>query len=92
MRIDPRMRNKPPQFGLRKRRVNADRAVVQRNRIPPEQPSRRGQELTRQHVPLQVDGDDGHPRRAREIGERLDDLLIFEMVQEQSADDDVDAA
>jgi thymidine kinase len=71
--------------------VDADDAVVDGDGVPAGEPAGGREEAAGERVAVEVDGEDGVAGGFFEVGEDAADGVVFEVMQEQAADDEVDA-
>src|SRR6185437_844543 len=78
----PRAKCSPHRYGT----------IMQRDAVPPEQPPRRGQEARGNRAALQIDREYGPPRHGREARQQSHGILVFEMMQKQRRENEIEAA
>src|SRR4051812_12534797 len=65
---------------------------MQSNRVPPEDPSRKRQEIVSQRIPFEIGQYNSPPRDSSKVPQQLNNMVVGKMVQEQRAVDKIEAA
>src|ERR1700680_4803441 len=77
---------------LLKRRAHRDRAVIERDVVPAEEPLGGGDEAISERPTLQVDREHRAARHRMEVAKQLHHLVVGEVMQEKRAEDKIEAA
>ncbi len=90
--IEAGAESKGEQFLFLERGAHRDRAIVERDIMPAEEPFGGGDEVVGERTAFKVDGEHCAAGHGPKIAEELNYLLIGEVMQEERAENEVEAA